>query len=210
MGVGSVQSVPSIKGSAFAFVVEKVLKLVSDGAIARSELTRRLPTGSLAFLDHPILVIDWYDIRIYAGLMELLRDVAGGGKNDYLMRHGSEAAERLLQKGLYQQMEYLKRMALGKETDPQARYQAFGRDLRLLVTLGPSILNFGHQQVKDDPEHADRYVLEISDASAYPEVLCWTTQGFNNRMAAAHDSPDLWRWERPRLDLIRYRMTRSL
>ena len=203
-------SVPSIKGSAFAFVVEKTLKLVSAGEISREELARRLPPGSLALVDHPILVIDWYDIRIYARLMELLRDVAGGGKNDYLIRHGADAAERLLQKGLYQQMEYLKRMELGKETDPQGRYQAFGRDLRLLVTLGPTILNFGHQQVKGDPEHADRYMLEIADATAYPEVLCWSTQGFNNRMAAAHDTPDLWRWERPRLDLIRYRMTRSL
>ena len=202
--------IPSIKGSAFAFVVEKVLKLLSAGEISRNELARRLPPGGLAVVDQPIMVIEWYDIRVYARLMELLRDVAGQGKNDYLVSHGGEAAERLLQKGLYQQMEYLKRMELGRETDPRARYQAFGRDLRLLVSLGPSILNFGHQQVKDDPEYADRYMLEISDASSYPEVLCWSTQGFNNRMAAAHDTPDLWRWERQRLDLIRYRMTRSL
>ena len=79
-----------------------------------------------------------------------------------------------------------------------------------VVSLSPRSLNFGNQQVKSDPEYADRYILETSDATAYPEVLCWTTQGFNNRMAAAHDSPDLWRWERPRLDLVRFRMTRSL
>jgi hypothetical protein len=203
-------SVPSIKGAAFGFVVEKTMKLVSAGEISRSELTRRLPPGGLELLDLPIRFVGWYDIRLYACLMELLRDVAGQGKNDYLVQHGGEAAERLLQKGLYQQMEYLKRMKLGKETDPHTRYQAFGRDLRLLVSIGPSILNFGHQRVKDDPEHADRYMLEISEASAYPEVLCWTTQGFNNRMAAAHDDPDLWRWERPRPDLVRYRMTRSV
>ena len=107
-------------------------------------------------------------------------------------------------------MEYLKRLQLGKAADAKGRYEAFGRDLRLLVTITPSILNFGHQQVKNDPEYADRYMLETSDATAYPEVLCWTTQGFNNRMAAAHDSPDLWLWERPRLDLVRFRMTRSL
>jgi hypothetical protein len=201
---------PSIKGAVFAFVVEKVLKLLSAGEVSRDELARRLPPDGLAVLARPIVVIAWYDIRIYAGLMELLRDVAGRGRNEYLVRHGSDAAERLLQKGLYQQMEYLKRMELGRETDPSTRYQAFGRDLRLLISMGPSILNFGHQQVKHDPDYADRYMLEISDAGAYPEVLCWTTQGFNNRMAAAHDSPDLWRWERPRSDLIRYRMTRAL
>ena len=203
-------SVPSIKGSAFSFVVEKTLKLVSAGEISRNELARRLSPESLSVLDQPIHVIEWYDIRIYAQLMEFLRDVAGGGENEYLIRHGEHAAERLLQKGLYQQMEYLKRLQLGKETDAKGRYEAFGRDLRLLVTITPSILNFGQQQVKGDPEHADRYLLETSDATAYPEVLCWTTQGFNNRMAATHDSPDLWCWERPRLDLVRFRMTRSL
>jgi len=206
----TVSDVPSIKGAAFAFVVEKIQKLLAAGDISRNELDRCLPSGGLAVLDRPIVFIGWYDIRIYAGLMELLRDIAGGGKNDYLVRHGCEAAERLLQKGLYQQMEYLKRMEFGKEADPEVRYQAFGRDLRLLISLMPSILNFGHQRVKSDPEHTNRYMLEISDAGAYPEVLCWTTQGFNNRMAAAHDTPDLWRWERPRADLVRYRMTRAL
>jgi hypothetical protein len=205
-----VSNPPSIKGAVFAYVVEKVLKLHSAGDVSRNELARRLPPGGLAVLDGPIVVIAWYDIRIYTGLMELLRDVAGNGRNEYLVRHGCESAERLLQKGLYQQMEYLKRMEFGREADPGARRQAFGRDLRLLISLGPSILNFGHQQVKVDPEHVDRYTLEISDAGAYPEVLCWTTQGFNNRMAAAHETPDLWRWERPRADLVRYRMTRSL
>jgi hypothetical protein len=205
-----VSEVPSIKGAVFAFVVEKIQKLLAAGEVSRHELARRLPSGGLEVLDRPIVVIAWYDIRIYAALMELLKDVAGGGKNDYLVRHGSDAAERLLQKGFYQQMEYLKRMEFGREKDPLVRYQAFGRDLRLLISLGPSILNFAHQQVKHDHEHPDRYMLEISDAAAYPEVLCWTTQGFNNRMAAAHDTPDLWRWERPRPDLVRYRMTRSL
>jgi len=203
-------AVPSIKGAAFAFVVEKVLKLLSGGEVSRDELARRLPSGGLEALDRPIILVSWYDIRIYTALMELLRDVVGEGENEYLVRHGGEAAERLLQRGFYQQMEYLKRMTLEEETDPHARYQAFGHDLRLLISIGPSILNFGHQEVRGDPEYADRYMLEISDASAYPEVLCWSTQGFNNRMAAVHDSPDLWRWERPRQDLIRYRMTRSV
>ena len=203
-------AVPSIKGAAFSFVVEKTLKLVSTGAISRAELARRLTPAGLAVIDRPIVVIQWYDICLYTRIMELLRDTAGEGRNEYLVRHGEEAAERLLQKGLYQQMEYLKRMDFGKESDPSTRYLAFGRDLRLLISLGPSLFNFGHQEVKNDPQHEDRYMLEISEASAFPEVFCWSTQGFNNRMAAVHDTPDLWRWERPRIDLVRYRMTRSV
>ena len=90
------------------------------------------------------------------------------------------------------------------------RYLAFGRDLRLLVTLNDNVLNFSRGQVQQDPEHDDRWMLVTADAAAYPEVLCWTTQGFSNRMAEEHNSPDLWRWERPSLDLVRFRMTRPL
>jgi len=200
-------AVPSIKGAAFAFVVEKALKLVSSGELSRTELARRLPSGGLEAIDRPVVLVAWYDIRIYAGLMETLRDVVGKGEDEYLVRHGVESAERLLRQGLYQQMEYLKRIGLGEATDPRVRYQTFGRALRRLASLCPSILNFVHLEVRDDPEYADRYMLEISDANAYPEVLGWSFQGFCNGMAAVHDSPDLWRWDRPHL---RYRMTRPV
>jgi hypothetical protein len=206
----STAAIPSIKGTAFAFVVEKVSKLISAGEISRDELARRLPPGGLEAVDRPVVLVGWYDIRIYVALMELLRDIVGDGENEYLVRHGEEAAERLLHKGFYQQMEYLKRMAPGKETDPHVRYEAFGRDLRRLVSLSPSILNFGHLMVREDPEYPDRYMLEASDGRAFPEVLCWSMQGFYNRMAATHDSPDLWRLDRPQPDLVRHRMTRSL
>ena len=203
--------VPSIKGAAFAFVVEKALKLLSDREISRDELARQLPPGGLEAVDRPVGLVAWYDIRIYAGLMEILREVAGKGQNEYLVRHGAEAAERLLRKGIYPQLEHLKRMAVGTETDPHVRYQAFGRDLRRLISLRPSILNFGQLQVQDDHEHADRYVLEISDGKEFPEVLCWSMQGFYNQMAAVHDSPDLWRLDsHPRENFVRYRMTRPV
>ncbi len=100
-------------------------------------------------------------------------------------------------------------MQLGAESNAHTRYLLFGRDLRLLDTLSASIYNFGRWQAKLDPEHEDRSILEISEASAFPDALCWTTEGFINRMATQHDEPD-WRWGRARLDLIGYRMTRSV
>jgi len=203
-------AVPSMKGAAFEFVAEKALKHISSGEISRDELARRLPSGGLEAIERPVVLVAWYDIRIYAGLMELLRDALGKGENEYLVRHGGEAAERLLHRGLYQQIEYLKRMALRKEADPHVRYLAFGRDLRRLVSLCPSIFNFGHLEVRDDAEYADRYMLEISDGSAFPEVLRWSMQGFYNRLAAVHDSPDLWRLEQPPHELVRHRMTRPV
>jgi hypothetical protein len=112
--------------------------------------------------------------------------------------------------GIYQQLEYLKRMRLGELDDPQERFLTFGRDLRLLASITSTLLNFGRPEVKVDPEHADRYVIEVSEASVYPDALGFATQGFNNRMAEEHGHPDLWRYQRVGPDLVRQRMTRSL
>jgi hypothetical protein len=200
----------SIKGSVLSGHVEELLKQVAAGAIPRAELVRRLRPEDMVLLERPIQSGAWYDIRSYARILELMRDTLGNGRNQYLSDRGALTAERLIQMGIYQQMEYLKRMRLGELKSAEERYLAFGRDLRLLASITGSLLNFGSQQVKEDPEHADRYVLEISDCQAYPDVLGWGTQGFNNRMAAEHGHPDLWRYERLGPDRVRQRMTHSL
>ena len=200
-------AIPSIKGSVVLGHVELLSRLVSSGELSRSELESRLSPEDFALLDEPILVSAWYDVRSYARVLELLRDVAGGGSNVYLLERGAATAKRLLYSGLYQQFEYLKRTQMEATHDARERFLAFGRDLRLISTLSSSILNFSRQEVKEDPDHSDRWLLETSDAAAYPEVLCWSSQGFFNRMAQEHGCPDLWRWERPQNDLIHFQMT---
>jgi hypothetical protein len=148
----------------------------------------------------------WYDIRTYTRVMELLRDVAGEGKIEYLLGRGAASAEALLYSGRYQQFEYLKRTQMQAKSDAHERYLAFGRDLRLLLSLNDQLLNFGRASVKPDPDYDDRWLLETAEAEPYPEVLCWTTQGFNNRMAQEHGSRELWYWERPQKDIVHFRM----
>jgi len=207
---GAVSQVPSIKGSIFSHCVQKLQKLVSSGAISREELERRLEPGDIAILDGPIHPTTWYDIRVYERMMLLNRDVDGKGSNECLVRWGAKSANYLLETGVYQQVDYARRTQLSKESDPQARFAAFGRDLRLMASSSSSFLNFVRTEVKIDPEHDDRYMIEYSDAASYPDVLCWTNLGFINRLAAEHGEPDLWRWERPSPDRVLYRMTRSL
>jgi cell division protein FtsB len=199
-------TVPSIKGSVFLGQFDFLTKLVEAGEISRSELERRLLPEDLALFDTPIQVTAWYDIRTYARILELLRDVAGGGSNEFLVERGAASAERLLYSGMYPQFDYLKRTQMQAASTPRDRYLAFGRDLRLLITLNDSVLNFSRGGVQADPDHDDRWMLVTSDARDYPEVLCWTTLGFDNRMAQEHGCPGLWRWERPRPDLIYFRM----
>jgi hypothetical protein len=139
-----------------------------------------------------------------------LKEVEGDGEDEYLRQRGARSAELLLEAGFYQQMEYLNRTQAAQQKDPEARFQAFGRDLRLLITVHGSLINFGRSAVKVDPHFPDRYVLGYEDVAAYPLALCWTTDGFVNRMAKQHGQPDLWDWTRPDRESLCFRMKRSL
>jgi hypothetical protein len=200
--------VPSIKGSIFGRGVEDLLKLVADEQISRAELERRLEPGDLVHLDEPISPFGWYDVQTYGRILDLLREIAGAGSNLYLQERGARSAEALINAGVYQQMEYLTRTKLASAIGDKERFEAFGRDLKLLVSMHGNILNFGKQISRVDPEYGDRYLLEISEAEAYPEPLCWTTEGLINRMAKQHDMPNLWEWNRPQPDLVVFRMLR--
>jgi len=203
-------STPSIKGSIVASHAEVLHKYLAEEKVAESELRSRFQPGDLEILSAPIDATRWYDIRLYQRLMEFLRDYPGEGSNHYLIEAGRRSAENLIRAGIHQQFEYLRRTQHMERTDADERFAAFGRDLRLLTSITGSILNFARVAIVRDPEHDRRWMLEYGEASSYPEILCWTTQGFSNRMAEEHASPDLWRWERPRADLIHYRMNREV
>ena len=83
-------------------------------------------------------------------------------------------------------------------------------NLRKLTTLSGSILNFSHWQSKIDSEQPDRYLIEVTEAVEFPEVLCWRSDGFINEMASRHGEGDLWCWERPSQDRVVFRMVRGL
>jgi len=154
--------------------------------------------------------MSWYDIRIYARLLAILKDAEGDGSIDYLRRRGVQSAERLLNAGLYQQLEYLNRTQIASSVDSHDRFLAFGRDLRLLTTLSGSIYNFMRWESQVDPEIRNRYQIQVSEATAFPDDMGWAAEGFINRMAKQHGDPDLWRWQRVAPDLIVFRMIRDL
>ena len=201
-------AIPSIKGAIFARAAEDLRKCVADGALSSAELSRRLGRDDLELVESTLSPSGWYDVAVYGRVLELLKDFAGGGRNQYLRDRGVTSAEVLIQAGFYQQMAYLSRVEVLQHSDQAARFAAFGRDLRLLTSLHSSLLNFAQQTARPDPELTDRYRIEFTDAAPMPEALCWTTDGFINRMARQHGHGDMWRWERPRADLVVYRMTR--
>ncbi|HKC51801.1 MAG TPA: hypothetical protein VKF60_13475 [Myxococcota bacterium] len=203
-------TLPSIKGSVFAVLVEDIQKLVSGQRLKREELARWLNPKDLGYLDAPVQPFEWYDIRSYGRMSLLLRDVEGGGSNEYLRKRGARNAKRLLEAGLYQQLEYTHRTLFAQESEKNARFEAFGRDLGRLTTISSSILNFGRTGHKPDPDRKMRWIIEVTQAKEYPEPLVWASDGFTNEMARQHNTPDLWAWERPEPERIVWHMTREL
>jgi hypothetical protein len=203
-------TLPSIKGSVFASLVEDIHKLLAAKRLKQEELARWLKPKDLQYLDAAVQPFEWYDIRSYARMSDLLRDVEGGGSNEYLRKRGARNAKRLLEAGLYQQLEYTQRTLFAQESEPNARFEAFGRDLSRLTTISASILNFGRSTPKPDPDRKMRWLIEITQAKEYPEPLVWASDGFTNEMARQHNTPDLWVWERPEPDRIVWHMTREI
>jgi len=201
---------PSIRGRIFAPAVEDVRKLLSSGALHERELVRWLQAPDLPLLRTEMMDTEWYDVKSYARMLTLLRDVAGGGNDDYLRERGMSSAQRLLDAGLYQQLEYLSRLQKNDARTPEERYEAYGRDLKLLTTISAAILSFSRWAAKPDPERALCYRLEITEATDFPRELMLTSEGFANRMAKQHGDPDLFRAERVAPDVIWMRMIRAL
>jgi hypothetical protein len=199
---------PCIKGTAIASLVEDMCKLLSDGKISQREIEARLPAEDLALLEEPLVTSQWYGIQSYRRLTELLRDVEGEGRNEYVRERGRARGQKLIDGGVYQQMEYLGRSRVKSSMDAKARFEAYGKDLRLLVTLSQSLLNFSTWTVVPDPDHGDRYRIEVRAAADFPDVLGWASEGLIDAMAEVHGMSGIWRWERVAPDFIVFRMLR--
>ena len=144
--------------------------------------------------------------------LQNFRDILGNGDDAWLVRRGAEVAEELMAAGLYQQLKYLARLRVHDEHDARERHAAFGTDLRLLTSLSGTFYNFTTWTPRADPDHADRYLLEVSGARDFPETICWTNLGFINRISSEGGiggRDPLWTWKRERPDLVVFRMTRA-
>jgi len=199
-----------IKGSVFGPRVEELSKGLEDGSIDRSRFEQRFDAAERALLAKPTLDASWYDVALYGRLLEFLRDEIGGGKVDYLVGCGRATAERLLAAGIHQQFDYLKRTQHQKREAAEERSAAFGRDLRLLATITGSILDFAKTEIVADPEHPLRWMIVHSEADAFPDALCWSSQGFSSRMAEEHGDMNLWSWDRPSKGVVRFRMSKDV
>jgi hypothetical protein len=168
-------AVPSIKGTAFQSVAEDLQRLVAAGRITRSWLEARLEAEDLRALDDKVLPGVWYPLASYQRMTEILIEIDGGGRPDYVVRRGARAAERLFAAGLYLQLER------GEEMGAEKRKRGEGwteREGNLVASLAGAIFNVSHWRFRIDADDPTLQRIEAVEAEALPEVSRLAAQGF--------------------------------
>jgi len=166
---------PSIKGSAFAAVVEDLRALVESGRVSRDALEVRLEAEDLRILDAKVSPALWYPLASYARLCAVLVEAEGGGRPEYVVARGARAAERLFAAGLYLQLE--RGEAMGAEK--RERGERWGAiEGNLVTSLAGAIFNVSRWRFEVDPDDARLHRIEVSEAAALPEVSRFAAQGF--------------------------------
>jgi len=167
-----------IKGAAIAEVVRDVEHLLETGRIDREQVELRLEPADLALLEQKIQPALWYDNGSHARMTELLRDVEGGGRDAYVAGRGAATAERLLESGLYQQLQLASGEAAATD-DPAALRRA----IRLLLSLSGAMYEFGSWKLRPGDESSDVLLIDVLDAGALSEMNRLTAEGFIRRIA---------------------------
>lgn len=179
---------PSIKGTVFQTVVDDIKALVDRKAVSRDALETRLQSADLRILDSKIDGARWYPIDSYGRMLELLRDVEGrSDPRQYLLQRGMRAANRLVDLGLYRQIEKQAGQPLAKVGDA-------------MITLSTNMYNFSIWRFASDPD-GRTHRLEVVEATAFPEVSRIVIEGFIDalttrgmkikaRVSSARPAPD--------------------
>lgn len=165
-------STPSIKGGAFVSVVEDVNRLLDRHGPMRGDLEVRLAAEDLEYLRAPIQPALWYPIESYRRMAELLAEIEGGGRREYLMARGARTAERLFNEGLYQQLRYADEVGV-----PSTR-EAVEKAIRLIITLYRSMFNFSDWSLDPDSRERGCFDIHVHEAAHFPEVLRYAAQGY--------------------------------
>lgn len=160
-----------IKGAGIEQAVLDVRRLLDEGRLSREEVEVRLAPEDLALLDEKILGGAWYPNESHRRLTELLRDAEGRGRDAYVVQRGYRTAERLLEAGLYRQLQ------LARDARVQEGEVDMTHAIRIMLSLSGALYDFGRWELVEggDPDHL---VIEVRDAAQLSDMNRLTAQGF--------------------------------
>lgn len=209
-------TIPSIKGTIFCPVADEIRELREQGQISEEELAVELEPEDLELLEQKLVSASWHPIATYARLLDLLCKKQGGGLSQYYEKRGAMSARRLMDAGLYGQLDLLDsiadRRSVGDPEDMGAALRAYRKRLRVVISLAGAIYNVGKWKVVDDEGHPGRVAIDVTESEAYSDGMIGAIVGFLDECARAV-SPKidkLYRFERPEPDRFVVRMLEDL
>jgi hypothetical protein len=161
---------PSVKGTIFQTVVDELNEYLRHGILQREDLAARWKPDDLAYLDQEISIASWYPIDTYGRYLRFLCNRFGDGRREYLMEGGRQSARRVVEMGVYGQLD--------------DRTEHWGEKVgRVLVTLGASFYNFGKWTWEGFPNDAG-FRIEVQGVTAMPEECALRAHGFVEYLAS--------------------------
>jgi len=188
---------PSIKATGFQSAADDLIRLIDANRISRAEVEARLRREDLRYLDKQLAATTWVPIDTYQRVVEILVEIEANGPPEvYLHGRGVRAGQRLHKAGLYRQFE--------------ASTETWGNRVGKIVTTMSSVLyNFTKWNFEAGSTHG-LFRLTVDEASAFPEVARFTTQGFVEYASrTVSGGNEVVRSERPSKDRIVFRAERT-
>jgi hypothetical protein len=198
---------PSVKGLLLGGVVANLKRLEESGAVGEDALEARLGPRALELLREKVDPACWYPIDAYRELVDVLWELEGQRRPDFMREKGRAWARKLYEAQRYQQLEY---------ADTRTRQIGSGEEAvrqgRLIASLIQTFWNFVEPKVDLDPDQPDtlRLTLEGRLASLFPEANRFTTEGFLNHMVERAGGRQRATSERAAPDRIEFRLSLSV
>ena len=172
---------PSIKGAAIAKLIEDVQLCLSRSEADRIRLEAKLSPETVRMLQGKVEIGSWYPVGMYDELTDLIWQEEGGGSSDYLRQRGEKMMKRLMEAGLYQQLDFLDRIDRGLQE--KITRDDVQRTCRLIGSVSGAIRNFGKDSWVWDPDNPDIMVHHLRDALHFSEMLRLVSEGSENFVA---------------------------
>ncbi|HBZ72710.1 MAG TPA: hypothetical protein DEP35_24435 [Deltaproteobacteria bacterium] len=200
---------PETKGILLVTVVADVVRLMKEDRISRDDLEEEVCADALKLIDEGVSPVSWYPSVVYRDLVRILMKLEGKGLGDmeYVRKRGERAGQRLLESGLYQQLDFLTRRIQAQESSSR---ESFEQALRLIVSMAASLTNGGSWTVCQDPEYPDRVQILGTGVDGLSEENAQGTCGMFTGISLHGGAGFAWRYERQGPDRIVYRMDRDI
>lgn len=165
-------SATGIKGAAFESAVADILRLVDERRLTRGELEARLTIEDLGVLDVKVQPAQWYPLDTYGRLTEMLLRTEGGGRIEYLLERGRNAARRLEASGVYSQISATEKTWGARVGD-------------IMASLGPAMFRNTEWvcRINMNGEEMRGFEVALSVSEDFPDICRHAIQGFIGHLA---------------------------